>query len=175
MKCAEAPSEINHPFHPDHPLVLLPKSPYDDGECTCDFCDEQGNKKFVYHCSCGLDFHIKCALFTYNIARNNLKELLEHVPHEEYSLISTDQKNGENLKECFACWEPLANYAYFSPDCGFNLHKKCADLPLQITNMCHKHHLALRFYNYEQLFCKILLGISFPSNKQLVTIHVICE
>ncbi|PPR97513.1 hypothetical protein GOBAR_AA23160 [Gossypium barbadense] len=75
--CAEAPLELNHPFHLDHPLLLMQNAPYSSGEYICDFCDKEDDK-FVYHCSCGLDFHIKCALFTFNIAENNLKEL-EHV------------------------------------------------------------------------------------------------
>ncbi|XVF65492.1 hypothetical protein PTKIN_Ptkin09bG0253900 [Pterospermum kingtungense] len=149
-QCAEAPSEINHRFHPDHPLLLLPESPYD---CICDFCDGEG-KKVVYHCSCGLDFHIKCALFTYNIAEKNLKEL-QHVALE-YPLISTENNAGEleNLTKCFVCQEPLAIYTYFSPDCGFNLHKKCVDLPLEINETGLKHPLALQF-NSKRLSCEV--------------------
>ncbi|XVF84446.1 hypothetical protein PTKIN_Ptkin17bG0037500 [Pterospermum kingtungense] len=79
-KCAEAPSEINYPFHHDHPLLLVQNAPYALGY-ACDFCNENG-KMFVYHCSCGLDFHIKCALFTYNIAQKTFEEL-EHVAYEE--------------------------------------------------------------------------------------------
>ncbi|MFQ6627767.1 hypothetical protein Gotur_006665, partial [Gossypium turneri] len=74
--CAEAPLELNHPFHPDHPLLLMQNAPYSGGY-ICNFCRKGGNE-FVYHCSCNFDFHIKCALFTFNIAENNLKEL-EHV------------------------------------------------------------------------------------------------
>ncbi|XVF65499.1 hypothetical protein PTKIN_Ptkin09bG0254400 [Pterospermum kingtungense] len=154
-ECAEAPLEINHPFHNDHPLVLLQISPYKDGEYICDFCDGRG-KKFVYHCSCGLDFHIKCALFTYHIAQNNLKDqLLEHVPHEDVlvSPENTAEELGKSTK-CFACREALANYSYFSPDCGFHLHNKCADLPLTIDQICHKHPLALQF-NSKRLSCWI--------------------
>ncbi|XVF55290.1 hypothetical protein PTKIN_Ptkin06aG0025000 [Pterospermum kingtungense] len=147
QKCAEAPFEIFHPFHLDHPLLLqkMPYYYYDDG-CSCDFCDKSC-KRFFYHCSCGLDFHVKCALFTYDIAEKKLKEL-EHVALKDPLILP--ENNGEELQKlakCFACWEPLAKYAYFSPDCGFNLHKKCADLPLKINAMGHEHPLALQFYN----------------------------
>ncbi|MFQ6655219.1 hypothetical protein Gotur_025876, partial [Gossypium turneri] len=67
--CAYAPLELNHPFHPHHPLVLLQKPPSTYRKCVCDFCGKTC-KKFIYHCSCKLDFHIKCALFTFNIAEN---------------------------------------------------------------------------------------------------------
>ncbi|KAE8702950.1 Cysteine/Histidine-rich C1 domain family protein, putative isoform 2 [Hibiscus syriacus] len=103
--CADAPLELNHPFHRNHPLLLMQKAPY---RWICDFCDGMG-EKFVYHCSCGLDLHIKCALFTFNIAQNNLKAL-EHVALED-PLISTKI----DVRKCFGCWEPLANDAYFSP------------------------------------------------------------
>ncbi|PPD72873.1 hypothetical protein GOBAR_DD30218 [Gossypium barbadense] len=92
--CAEAPLELNHPFHCHHPLVLLQNSPCTSDEtCVCDFCDETC-EKFIYHCSCGLDFHIKCALFTFNIAERNLKEL-EHVSLEDPSFSS--KNDGGNL------------------------------------------------------------------------------
>ncbi|XVF65491.1 hypothetical protein PTKIN_Ptkin09bG0253800 [Pterospermum kingtungense] len=155
-QCAEAPLEINHPFHPDHLLVLLRNSPYaSKGHIVCDFCDKTC-KRFVYHCSCDLDFHIKCAFFTYNIAQNNLKDqLLEHVAHEYLSV--SPENNVEELGKptmFFACWEPLENYTYFSPDCGFNLHKKCADLPLKINELGHEHTLSLQF-NSKQLSCYV--------------------
>ncbi|MBA0845546.1 hypothetical protein Goarm_023097, partial [Gossypium armourianum] len=59
------------------------------------------------HCSCGLDFHIKCALFTFNIAENNLKEL-EHVPLQD-PLISTENGDEEleDVSKCFGCEEEL--------------------------------------------------------------------
>ncbi|TYI91797.1 hypothetical protein E1A91_D02G019500v1 [Gossypium mustelinum] len=151
--CAEAPLELNHPFHPHHPLVLRQNSPYSNGMYACDFCDKADNK-FVYHCSCGLDFHIKCALFTFNVAENNLKEL-DHVALQ-HPLISTE--NGDELgdvSKCFGCWEPLAKYTHFSPDCRFNLHEKCAELPFKLNHKCHhKHPLTLQF-NSERLSCKI--------------------
>ncbi|TYH26798.1 hypothetical protein ES288_A02G017600v1 [Gossypium darwinii] len=118
--CAEAPLELNHPFHHDHPLLLMQKPPYSDsdGECICDFCDERC-EKFIYHCSCELDFHLKYAA------------------------------------KCFGCWEPLAKYTHFSPDCGFNLHEKCAELPFKLNHGCHRKHPLVLQFNSERLSCKI--------------------
>ncbi|KAE8702961.1 hypothetical protein F3Y22_tig00110478pilonHSYRG00112 [Hibiscus syriacus] len=93
--CADAPFELNHPFHHNHPLILIQKSPYSSGEYICHFFDKTG-EKFVYHCSCGLDFHIKCDLFTFDIAQNNLKEL-QHVALED-PLISA-KKDDEQLDD----------------------------------------------------------------------------
>ncbi|KAK5841192.1 uncharacterized protein LOC108474890 [Gossypium arboreum] len=152
--CAEAPLELNHPFHPHHPLLLLQEPPSSYTRCVCNFCHKTC-EKFIYHCSCKLDFHIKCALFTFNVAENNLKEL-EHVALQ-HPLISTENGD-EKLKDaakCFGCWEPLVKYTHFSPDCEFNLHEKCTKLPFKLNHVCHrKHPLALQF-NSEQSSCKI--------------------
>ncbi|XP_017632608.1 uncharacterized protein LOC108475124 [Gossypium arboreum] len=138
--CADAPLELNHPFYP---LVLLQEPPSSYTRCVCDFCDEIC-EKFIYHCSCELDFHIKCALFTFNIAENNLKEL-EHVALQ-HPLIPTE--NGDeklkDISKCFGCREPLANYTRFSPCRGFNLHEKCTEIPFKLNHVWHcKHPLLL--------------------------------
>nr|KJB27744.1 hypothetical protein B456_005G007300 [Gossypium raimondii] len=128
--CAEAPLELNHPFHPHHPLLLMQNAPYPGGY-ICNFCNKSGRKS-VYRCStCELDFHIKCALFTFNIAENNLKEL-DHVALQVEEL--------EDDSKCFGCREPLAKYTHFSPNCGFNLHEKCAELPFKLNLVCHREH-----------------------------------
>ncbi|MFQ6627911.1 hypothetical protein Gotur_008189 [Gossypium turneri] len=161
--CAEAPLELNHPFHHDRPLLLMQKPPYSDsdsdsdGECICericDFCDERC-EKFIYHCCCGLDFHIKCALFTFNIAENNLKEL-EHVTLQ-HPLISTENsaEELEDVSKCLGCWEPLAKYTHFSPDCGFNLHEKYAKLSFKLNHGCHRKHPLVLQFNSQRLSCK---------------------
>ncbi|KAL1060970.1 hypothetical protein V6Z11_1Z055400 [Gossypium hirsutum] len=148
--CAEAPLELNHPFHPHHPLLLMQKAPYSLGIYLCNFCYEAVNE-FFYHCSCHFNFHIKCALFTFNSAENNLKEL-EHVALQ-HPLTSTE--NGDYVAMCFGCWEPLANYTHFSPDCGFNLHEKCAKLPLKLNFMYHPQHPLVLQFNNARLRCKI--------------------
>ncbi|PPR95800.1 hypothetical protein GOBAR_AA24872 [Gossypium barbadense] len=153
--CAEAPVELNHPFHPNHPLLLMQKSPHLSGAYFCTFCHEFGDK-FVYHCSiCELDFHIKCALFTLNIAENNLKEL-EHVAlHDPLISSENGDKKLKDVSKCFGCWEPLAMYTHFSPDCGFNLHEKCARLPFKLNHVYHRKHPLVLQFNSKRLSCKI--------------------
>ncbi|XVF83594.1 hypothetical protein PTKIN_Ptkin16aG0501800 [Pterospermum kingtungense] len=103
-QCAEAPSEMNHPFHRNHSLSLLVRSPYGGGQFICDFCNKL-DERFVYHCYCGLDFHIKCALFSYNIAEKNVDHL-QHIAYEDPSI--SPENLSQELKEakCFACWKP---------------------------------------------------------------------
>ncbi|MBA0585122.1 hypothetical protein Gorai_015911, partial [Gossypium raimondii] len=113
-----------------------------------------GNK-FVYHCSCDLDFHIKCALFTFNISENHLKEL-EHVALQHPLICpKSGDRELEDGAKCFLCCEPLANYTYFSLDCGFNLHKKCAKLSFKLNHVCHRKHPLVLQFNSEQFSCKI--------------------
>ncbi|WRX11694.1 DC1 - like 2 [Theobroma cacao] len=152
-KCAEAPSQLNHPFHRNHSLNLLASSPYDASlSIICDFCGEICDR-FVYHCSCELDLHIKCALFSYNIAKKRIGEIQQISTMDP--LIS--KENGdEELEgaECFACWKPLLDSVYLSPDCGFYLHAKCLD-PCAVNHLpLHEHPLILQF-NSERLSCKI--------------------
>ncbi|XVF83487.1 hypothetical protein PTKIN_Ptkin16aG0492100 [Pterospermum kingtungense] len=153
-QCAEAPSEMNHPCHRNHSLRLLVSSPYQSGRIICDFCDKIC-ERFVYHCSCGLDLHIKCALFSYNIAEKRIAEF-QHIARID-PLISTESRP-EKLKnaQCFACWKPLLDSLYFSPDCGFYLHVKCVDLPPEINHLLHPQHpLILQFDKQPYLSCQI--------------------
>ncbi|XP_017984459.1 PREDICTED: uncharacterized protein LOC18585794 [Theobroma cacao] len=144
MRCAEAPSQLNHPFHRNHSLDLLTSSPYKTGSCTCHFCNKKC-EKFVYDCSCTLNLHIKCALFSYNMAEKRIGELQQIARIDP--LICTENGN-EELKraKCFACWKPLLDSAYLSLDCGFYLHVECTDLPVEINHFFHHEHpLILRF------------------------------
>ncbi|KAB1993151.1 hypothetical protein ES319_D13G009600v1 [Gossypium barbadense] len=150
-----------------------PYTPYT--RCVCDFCNE-ACEKFIYHCSCGLDFHIKCALFTFNIAERNLKEL-EHVALEDPSFSS--KNDGGNLGKCFVCWEPLAMYTYFFLDCGFKLHKRCAELPLKMDHSCHRKHPLVLQFNSERRACKICQvtqgrGYLYGCSPCELAIHIDC-
>ncbi|XP_039067512.1 uncharacterized protein LOC120213427 [Hibiscus syriacus] len=69
--CAEAPVKMNNPFHRSHSLDLPTSTPCGAGNPLCGFCNNIC-EKFVYHCSCELNFHIKCALFSKTIAENRL-------------------------------------------------------------------------------------------------------
>ncbi|KAE8721343.1 putative Cysteine/Histidine-rich C1 domain family protein [Hibiscus syriacus] len=122
-KCAEAPSEIAHPFHRQHPLLLLPKPPY--------------------------DFHVKCALITLSIAEKKPEEIKQIATIEPPVVPGEGDKSLEN-SACFGCWEPLGESTYFSIDFGFNLHKKCAQLPHEINHPFHKQHPLVLQFNGER-------------------------
>ncbi|PPR95801.1 hypothetical protein GOBAR_AA24873 [Gossypium barbadense] len=168
--------EESNNYDHQHPLLLILNQEqlidYQSGVTDCSRCGEMvstpcfccaehcgfylhKDNEFVYHCSCGLDFHIKCALLTFNIAENNLKEL-DHVALQ-HPLISTENGNEEleDVSKCFGCWEPLAKFTHFSPDCGFNLHEKCAKLPFKLNHVWHRKHPLVLQFNSQRLSCKI--------------------
>ncbi|KAL3509021.1 hypothetical protein ACH5RR_028422 [Cinchona calisaya] len=57
--CAALPREIRHPFHPEHPLTLLPVAV---DRCKCDVCDKPCYAgTFLYHCSsCRFNMDVHC-------------------------------------------------------------------------------------------------------------------
>ncbi|XVF84213.1 hypothetical protein PTKIN_Ptkin17bG0007600 [Pterospermum kingtungense] len=134
--CAElelAP-EITHPFHPQHLLTLLIKSPY-SGRYECGFCC-RGFEGFVYHCaSCKFDLDINCAFIQSSLAEN-FPNYLHHHP-----LIFVQNHNEEVQHDCAGCKQPLSGPIYFCSDCcPFNLHKECGELPLQINHPYDRKH-----------------------------------
>ncbi|KAG8480459.1 hypothetical protein CXB51_024660 [Gossypium anomalum] len=158
--CAEAPAEMNHPFHRNHNLNFLARNPYMDGKCPCDFCGKNC-ENFIYHCSCKLDFHIKCALFSHSIAEKRNAEF-QDISRIDPS-INTENVTEELKKaECFACWKPLLDSVFFSPNCGFYLHAKCVDLPAKINHLIHQEHPLFLLFNSQRLFCKICQELQFP-------------
>ncbi|TXG75493.1 hypothetical protein E1A91_1Z011100v1 [Gossypium mustelinum] len=152
-QCAEAPAEMNHPFHRNHNFNLLTRNPYKTGTCTCDFC-RKPCENFVYHCSCSLDFHIKCALFSHSIAEKRNAEF-QDIPRIDPSIITGNVTEELKKAECFACWKPLLDSIYFSPNCGFYLHAKCVDLPAEINHLFHQEHPLFLQFNSQRLSCEI--------------------
>ncbi|PPR82238.1 hypothetical protein GOBAR_AA38482 [Gossypium barbadense] len=136
--CAElelAP-KIQHPFHPKHPLTLLPNSDrYMSG--ICDLCGKKFGG-FVYNCSdCSFDLHINCALLQSSIAANFPNSLHPH------PLLFIQNHNNEIEPHCSGCQKPISGPIYHCSDCTytiFNLHKECAELPLEINHPYDRKH-----------------------------------
>ncbi|MFQ6655432.1 hypothetical protein Gotur_025988 [Gossypium turneri] len=165
--CAEAPVEVNHPFHRKHNLKLMTSSPYVEGNPICDFCNNIC-EKFVYHCSCNLDFHIKCAFLSNKFLVKNTRELV----HQDKPISS--ECHSQELKKvlCFACQKSLLGSDYIFTDSGFYLHKKCFDLPLEISHLSHRHHSLFLQFNSDILPCKICFEIQ---HRGLVYCCSICK
>ncbi|PPR94471.1 hypothetical protein GOBAR_AA26208 [Gossypium barbadense] len=135
--CAElelAP-QIQHPFHPKHPLTLLPESLYSGG---CDLCGK-AFRGFVYNCyDCRFDLHINCALLQSSVAANFPNSLHPH------PLFFIQNNNMEVEPDCSGCQKPISGPFYHCSDCSsptfFNLHEECAELPLEINHPCDRKH-----------------------------------
>ncbi|KAL4303156.1 hypothetical protein GQ457_10G027460 [Hibiscus cannabinus] len=177
-ECAEAPSEIDHPFHRRHPLNLLSNPPADyEGSFICNFCAERG-EMFFYQCSCTIDLHIKCALFTYKFAQNNFGDL-QAIAYKDPSIPTGNGNKELESCKCFACFDPLFDSAYCSLDGGFNLHKKCVELSSEINYPHHyKHPFSLQF-SLRKLPCIICYdikrdGLSYTCLRCDLAIHIAC-
>ncbi|GLT50176.1 hypothetical protein SLA2020_236820 [Shorea laevis] len=138
--CAQLPREINHPFHPHHPLIL------------CEEDTDQVRNCFFYHCSsCEFVLHIRCALPP-NLSTENFRcallpnfitgdfPKLKHFSHQ-HSLffIQNHYIEPQNLS-CSACKEPISGPVYCCFDCFFFLHQKCFELTLEINHLSHRKH-----------------------------------
>ncbi|XP_017617496.2 uncharacterized protein LOC108461995 [Gossypium arboreum] len=148
--CAEAPIEMNHPFHRKHNLKLMTSSPYVEGNLICGFCNNIC-ERFVYHCSCNLDFHIKCAFLSYKFLVKNSRELV----HQDKPISSECHSQELKRVQCFACQKSLLESDYISHDSGFYLHKKCFELPLEISHLSHRYHSLFLQFNSDHLPCQI--------------------
>ncbi|GKU97511.1 hypothetical protein SLEP1_g10653 [Rubroshorea leprosula] len=137
-RCAELPGEINHPLHHEHPLVLsvTPYVPFRG--FICDLC-QRSTKGFAYHCSsCKFDLDIRCATHPELVAGDFQK--LHHFSHD-YPLIFVQHIDSEEKnKICPGCERGISSPFYCCPDCIFYLHKRCAELPLEITHHTHQKH-----------------------------------
>ncbi|PPR83673.1 hypothetical protein GOBAR_AA37035 [Gossypium barbadense] len=183
-----------------HPLLMLNEEQLignGNGVVDCSRCGEKVSAP-CFSCAecCGFYLHKTCAETPLELNHpfhrhhplvllqnppstsdtRNLEEL-EHVALEDSSFSS--KNDGGNLGKCFVCWEPLAIYTYFSFDCGFNLRKKCAELPPKMGHVCHRKHPLLLQFNSERLSCKICQvtpdrGLVYGCSPCKLAIHIDC-
>lgn len=134
-KCAELPTYFQtHDMHPQHPLSLLKKPPYDTGSCQC-YCCGQSWSNFTYHCeACSFDLDILCATLE--------DRKLEH-PSHQHALISLRKRVPF---ECHACGEIKEDSSYLcGRSCSYWIHEKCASLPTIKKRKDHDHTLSLAY------------------------------
>ncbi|XP_004306103.1 PREDICTED: uncharacterized protein LOC101308408 [Fragaria vesca subsp. vesca] len=135
--CAELPSEFHHPMHTQHSLVL------NKGRgrgYQCDACDQDCSHKFTYSCfQCDFNLDSKCAFNWTGF---------KHFSHE-HPLLSQrkPKKKYFGLLFCDGCQDPILTGPSYTcintfrrRKCGFNLHKKCAELPHEIEHPMHRQH-----------------------------------
>lgn len=78
----------------------------------------------------------------------------EEIVRREWSLSDL----GEDISEpfyCYGCNEMVSGMAYTCQETGIQLHKSCAELPLQITHPLHSQHpltFLYDFVDYDRIF-----------------------
>ncbi|XVF83500.1 hypothetical protein PTKIN_Ptkin16aG0493400 [Pterospermum kingtungense] len=181
-QCAEAPSQMNHPFHLNHSLSLLKSHPYKE---------DVNSKHGGYYCSvCNYVAHVNCAIQDYKwyMFEENVEDTSALIP---YSIIK-ETKEGENMvateikhfshdhnlvlsndtsddKYCDGCVLSIFTCYYGCSECGFFLHKSCAELPRKM-HLCFHVHPKLRSLTVDRIFqccfCK------YESNGFAYTCHI---
>ncbi|GLT32912.1 hypothetical protein SLA2020_075420 [Shorea laevis] len=143
--CAELPREINHPFHPDHPLILYEKGcdQYPGFKFyRCNSCRKRyksGEELFFYHCSsCGFDLDVRCALLPNLITGDFPKR--KHFSHQHSLFFIQNHYIEPQDQSCSACEESISGPVYCCFDCLFFLHQKCFELPPEIKHPSHRKH-----------------------------------
>ncbi|XP_027349396.1 uncharacterized protein LOC113860999 [Abrus precatorius] len=128
--CAELPRYMKHPYHPQHPLILLSTNPY-KGNCICDACFGIFNN-FVYHCyHCQYDLDTTCA-----------SRWQPDDGHKHAFLVLTNSQSFI----CYACgMEINETSACLCTICQIWVHSSCAALPLAIRLDGHPHRLKLTY------------------------------
>ncbi|XP_031397465.1 uncharacterized protein LOC116208259 [Punica granatum] len=155
--CAELPRELEHPIHPQHPL-LLSFEPLDKSN-PCSACLES-SRGFTYYCDyCKIQFHAHCVM---------RRPTLKH-PRHEHSL-SYFKEIGRDLygAQCNVCYDECRIDFYRCVPCNYNLHFSCLPLPPLVKHEFHFHQLVLcdrvvdDFYDYEEQYCDVCETLRHP-------------
>ncbi|KAK9275858.1 hypothetical protein L1049_023131 [Liquidambar formosana] len=126
--CIELPQQIRHPFHPQHPLILLRERFPDVAKRCCDACG-QPCFGFIFQCvACGFDLDVHCSSLVPTISYEGHHHLL--IPLTKFS----------KRRVCKCCGTRGDRFVFRCVECDFNVHKLCAELPQQIQHPFHTPH-----------------------------------
>ncbi|XP_021906041.1 uncharacterized protein LOC110820767 [Carica papaya] len=132
-KCADRPSEISHPIHQRHPLLLQPNQQGLD----CAMCFSSG-QNLVYCCSlCQFSLDIECA--------EVLPPVFQSQAHEHpFSLLCK-----EISFCCDACGKDGSHSPYVCFSCNVTVHGHCTSLPRTIRIIRHEHLLRHTYFLHQ--------------------------
>ncbi|KAL7182699.1 hypothetical protein ACSBR1_041396 [Camellia fascicularis] len=178
--CAQLPQQLSHPFHPQHPLTLLPHPPANRDEFRCQACGKT-RRGFTFHCStCQFNLDISCASLKPQI---NQQISIQHFSHTNVHTLDLCKKDKDFDVFCSACESQFQDHdtIYVCLECKLLLHKPCAELPQKIDHhpfhpphslvLCTKKPPGERFtrceacwkdysfgFHYRCAECKFILG-----------------
>ncbi|KAL3533943.1 hypothetical protein ACH5RR_007464 [Cinchona calisaya] len=131
--CAELPSKIQHPFHSEHPLILLHKATNEFANLfSCNACQSTSNG-FAYGCaSCDFYLDVFCSF---------LSDSLLHEAHQHPLIVRQESK----YVDCNACNKASEGLLFGCATCDFNLDILCALYPGTVMHRHDNHPLKLKF------------------------------
>ncbi|MBA0808885.1 hypothetical protein Gohar_024588 [Gossypium harknessii] len=132
-KCAQLPTEINHPCHRLHPLKLESHNK----SVFCKLCQAKHSGHFYCCPPCNLDIHIQC-VWPHPIIENRTRH--EH----PFNLF---WRQGSFI--CDACGSEGNNLCYICSICHLQVHKKCTSLPRVIKISRHNHFVFHKYLKQE--------------------------
>ncbi|KAM7505379.1 hypothetical protein LguiB_004283 [Lonicera macranthoides] len=127
--------EIQHPYHPEHPLILLPKSPNFFNLFECKGCHLYSNG-FSYNCSiCNFNLDVQCG------------SLLATIKHDRDPIHILSLK-GNISKRCKACYKGWSKpiLAYACNHCDFVIDSCCALLSKEVMHRYDEHPFILTYF-----------------------------
>ncbi|VVB16656.1 unnamed protein product [Arabis nemorensis] len=129
-ECAEAPSEINHPYHQQHPLLLTS----DMGGRPCDLCGQKPLETAGYSCStCDFNVDLTCGI-------KPAPPVIEHPLCHDHPLVFLKKREKEAL--CEVCKEDtIGRPSYSCLGCDLYFHVDCVQLSKEVNHPCHSNHL----------------------------------
>lgn len=136
--CKDMPSEIQHPYHPPHPL----RAQVAEYGSECDACHMPIRKVF-YRCSeCDFNLHILCANRSLKVSSS-----LKYKDHEhDLYYFAASYFNEYSL--CNTCRKVCKGSYYICLECKYYVHLDCIPLPRVVENDGHSrdysHYLTLK-------------------------------
>ncbi|XP_023636108.1 uncharacterized protein LOC17881355 [Capsella rubella] len=132
---AKHPSEVNHSYHPLHPLKLHTGHPpdYSDGKCRLCASTFSYSNRLFYHCSaCNFSLGMTCVL---NPPPQSVMNLKAH----DHQLIFRPRLDSFT---CNACGLSGDRSPYICLQCDFMIHQGCLSLPRIININRHDHRVS---------------------------------
>ncbi|KAJ6854746.1 hypothetical protein NC651_039640 [Populus alba x Populus x berolinensis] len=136
--CKDMPSEIQHPYHPPHPL----RAQVAEYGSECDACHMPIRKVF-YRCSeCDFNLHILCANKSLKVSSSFKYKGHEH----DLYYFAASYFNEYSL--CNTCLKVCKGSYYICLECKYYVHLDCIPLPRVVENDGHSrdysHYLTLK-------------------------------
>ncbi|XP_031396062.1 uncharacterized protein LOC116207296 [Punica granatum] len=189
--CAELPPEIQHPSHPQHPLVFSTSSrrfnPF--GCYGCPNALHGNSYQCIYDCM--IDFHARCAAATlpppeeeehkdqqkHEDKDHHKEEMIEHFAHDHP--LASFHVDAPNSIKCKACRRRISSRVYGCRACIFVLHESCALAPREIMNHpFHPQHPLTLLVNSKTLFqcrvCKMFRDFAYNCNECDFNLDIEC-